>query len=150
MTKRLPVNPENGSTGSRTYLNGRAILLVILFLVLIFSTAIPFKNYLDQRARINELQSVQDSNQARIDELQNQVERWKDPAYVKAQARNRLHYVMPNEVGYIVLEADDAQAVIQTQTEEIGTRPAWYRTLWASMNDAADTAPPLLKEVGGK
>lgn len=150
MTKRLPANPENGGAGSRTTLNGRAILLVLLFLVLIFSTAIPLKNYLDQRSRINDLQSQQDANQSKIKELQNQVERWKDPAYVKAQARNRLHYVMPNEVGYIVLEADDAQAVLQTQSEEIGVRPAWYRTLWSSLNDAADTAPPLLEEVGGK
>lgn len=150
MTNRLPGNPQTGGTGSRVTLNGRAIILVILCIVLIFSTAIPLKNYLDQRARINDLQSAQDSNKARIKELQNQVERWKDPAYVKAQARNRLHYVMPNEIGYIVLEADDAQAVVQNQDDEFGVRPAWYRTLWSSLKDASDTAPPLLEEVSDK
>jgi len=112
MTSRRPASSENGEAGRRTYLDSRSIILIILVLALIVTTAIPFKNYLDQRSRINDLQSSQDANEARIAELQNQVERWKDPAYVKAQARNRLHYVMPNEIGYIVLEADEAQAVI--------------------------------------
>jgi hypothetical protein len=57
---------------------------------------------------------------------------------------------MPNEVGYIVLEADEAQAVVQNQTNDVGVRPVWYRTLWSSLQDAADTAPPLLEDVGGK
>ena len=147
MTSRRPASSENGEAGRRTYLDSRSIILIILVLALIVTTAIPFKNYLDQRSRINDLQSSQDANEARIAELQNQVERWKDPAYVKAQARNRLHYVMPNEIGYIVLEADEAQAVIQNQIDEVGVRPAWYRTLWSSLHDAADTAPPLLEEV---
>ncbi len=150
MTSRRPAASENGAVGRRVYLSARGVLLIILILVFVVTTAIPLKNYLDQRGRINELQSSQDANEARIKELQNQVERWKDPAYVKAQARNRLHYVMPNEVGYIVLEADEAQAIVQSQTEEVGVRPAWYRTLWSSLHDAADTAPPLLEEVGEK
>jgi hypothetical protein len=150
MTSRRPESSTTAETGRRTFLSGRALLIIGLFLVLIVTTAIPFKSYLDQRSRINDLQSVQDANVARIKELQNQVERWKDPAYVKAQARNRLHYVMPNEVGYIVLEADEAQAVVQNQTNDVGVRPVWYRTLWSSLQDAADTAPPLLEDVGGK
>lgn len=150
MTSRRPDSPSNGETGRRTYLDGRIVLLIVMVLFLIVTTAIPLKNYLDQRSRINDLQSSQDANAQRIKELQNQVERWQDPAYVKAQARNRLHYVMPNEVGYIVLEADEAQAVIQNLIDEIGVRPAWYRTLWSSMHDAADTAPPLLEDVGDR
>lgn len=150
MTSRRPDSPSSGETGRRTYLDGRVVLLIVMVLFLIVTTAIPLKNYLDQRSRINDLQSTQDANAQRIKELQNQVERWQDPAYVKAQARNRLHYVMPNEVGYIVLEADEAQAVIQNQIDEVGVRPAWYRTLWSSMHDAADTAPPLLEDVGDR
>ena len=32
--------------------------------------------------------------------------RWSDPAYIRAQARDRLYYVMPGEVSYLVLDAD--------------------------------------------
>ena len=150
MTSRRPATSENEVVGRRTFLSARGLFLFGLISLLVISTAIPFKNYLDQRSRINTLQSTQDANAVRIKELQSQVERWKDPAYVKAQARNRLHYVMPNEVGYIVLEADEAQAVVQNQTDQVGVRPAWYRTLWSSLQDAADTAPPLLEEVTKK
>ena len=31
--------------------------------------------------------------------------RWNDPAYVEAQARERLHFVMPGETAYVVLDA---------------------------------------------
>jgi cell division protein FtsB len=146
MTSRRPTNPEKEIVGRRTHLNARGVFLFGLILLLVISTAIPLKNFLDQSGRINALQSTQDANEARIKELQSQVERWKDPAYVKAQARN----VMPNEVGYIVLEADEAQAAIQNQIDEVGVRPVWYRTLWSSLQDAADTAPPLLEEVDKK
>ncbi len=150
MTSRRPTDADKEIVGRRTHLNARGVFLFGLILLLVISTAIPLKNFLDQSGRINALQSTQTANEARIKELQSQVERWKDPAYVKAQARNRLHYVMPNEVGYIVLEADEAQAAIQNQIDEVGVRPVWYRTLWSSLQDAADTAPPLLEEVDKK
>lgn len=150
MIKRRPARQNSGETGLRTFLNPRALVLVGLFIFLIVSTAIPLKTYLDQNSRISDLQATENQNQARISELQKQVDRWQDPAYVKAQARNRLHYVMPNEVGYIVLEADDAEAVILHQTNDVGVRPAWYRALWTSISDAADTAPPLLEDVSDK
>ena len=31
--------------------------------------------------------------------------RWEDPVYVRAQARDRLYYVMPGEVSYLVMDA---------------------------------------------
>ncbi|MEN9692860.1 MAG: hypothetical protein RLZZ330_504 [Actinomycetota bacterium] len=150
MIKRRPASQNSGEPGLRTYFNGKSVLLFGLTILLVVSTAIPLKTFLDQKSRIDDLQATASRNEARIAELQKQVDRWQDPAYVKAQARNRLHYVMPNEVGYIVLEADDAEAVILHQTNDVGVRPAWYRALWTSISDAADTAPPLLEEVSAK
>lgn len=147
MSKRRPASQKSGETGLRTYFSGKSILLFGLTMLFVVSTAIPLKTFMDQKSRIDDLQATENRNEARIAELQKQVNRWQDPAYVKAQARNRLHYVMPNEVGYIVLEADDAEAVILHQTNEVGIRPAWYRAMWTSITDAADTAPPLLEEV---
>jgi hypothetical protein len=31
--------------------------------------------------------------------------RWEDPAYIRSQARDRLYYVMPGEVSYLVMDA---------------------------------------------
>jgi hypothetical protein len=39
--------------------------------------------------------------------------RWEDPVYVRAQARDRLYYVMPGEVSYLVM---DAQGVDMSDT----------------------------------
>ena len=82
-------------------------------------------------------------------ELNSDIRRWQDPAYVKAQAKSRLHYVMPYEVGYIVLEAGEAEAVsIQPLTSQTTStnRAPWYRTIWQSIEQAGDTAAPLQDE----
>ena len=49
-------------------------------------------------------------------------ERWNDPAYVKAQARERLHFVMPGRDGVRRPRADEAQA--PAVSAERSTRPA--------------------------
>ena len=46
--------------------------------------------------------------------------RWQDPAYVEAQARERLHYVLPGETRYVVLGPDEAPARRTTGDEPTG------------------------------
>ncbi len=69
--------------------------------------------------------------------------RWNDPAYVAAQARNRLGYVKPGEIAYSVLDdvsaaasADPRQAGVAVPHQDAG-RP-WYDTLWGSVRTAGD------------
>jgi hypothetical protein len=49
-----------------------------------------------------------DVEQARKDvtNMQSEVKRWEDPVYIRSQARDRLYYVMPGEVSYLVMDAD--------------------------------------------
>lgn len=122
------------------------ILAVVLFLSLL-SLAIPIKQLLDQQTRINELRDKQAENLVLVNKLESEVLRWQDPAYVKAQARSRLHFVMPHEVGYIVLEADEVNSVASVTTNSTNSRPAWYTVMWNSLEDAGKTAPPLLVSV---
>ena len=60
----------------------------------------------EQRQAIADLQSQ--VQQSKDDVVQMKVERnrWNDPAYVRAQARDRLYFVMPGEVSYLVMDAD--------------------------------------------
>ncbi|MDE2386744.1 MAG: septum formation initiator family protein, partial [Actinomycetales bacterium] len=46
--------------------------------------------------------------QAKKDVASMQVERkrWDDPVYVRSQARDRLYYVMPGEVSYLVMDSE--------------------------------------------
>ena len=128
-------------------LTSRAGILSATILAALITLAIPVKQLLDQQTRINDLRDRQAANILLIEKLQQDVDRWQDPAYVRAQARSRLHYVMPHEIGYIVLEADDVAAVTTVNTTMNGTKTAWYTTMWNSLEDAGKTSPPLLVSV---
>lgn len=141
MTERRPEpTPAGAGTGRRTLVSGRVFWLFLLIATVLISIAIPMRQLVDQQARLSELRGQIAANEERIAELQAEVDRWGDPAYVKAQARDRLHYVMPNEVGYIVLEAEAAPAVKPVVRAKSST--PWYRVLWQSMQDAAKTSSP--------
>jgi len=60
---------------------------------------------------------------AQVEQARNEVnnmvaerKRWEDPVYVRSQARNRLYYVMPGEVSYLVMDANGVSASDTTGT----------------------------------
>ena len=121
-------------------------VLVILALLI----APYVRPYLAQRSQLADGRQELVRLQREVDALQAERDRWNDPAYVKAQARSRLHMVLPGEVGYVNLEprsraaakADprSAAAAVPPRTDE-----AWYGTLWQSVRSAGTpnpTAPP--------
>ena len=67
--------------------------------------AYPLRQYLVQRAEINRLSRQVHEQQRRVVELQAERERWDDPAYIKAQARKRLHFCMPGETCYVTIDS---------------------------------------------
>lgn len=50
-------------------------------------------------------QSIQTAKDAVVD-MQAERDRWQDPAYIRSQARDRLYYVLPGEVSYLVMDSD--------------------------------------------
>ncbi len=133
----------------KRFLTFRGMTLIVIVLIITFVLAVPMRQLIEQQSRINTLQAQEEANQILIQELTQDINRWQDPAYVKAQAKSRLHYVMPYEVGYIVLEASEAEAVgfqPLTSRPTSTNRPPWYRTLWQSIEQAGDTAAPLADE----
>jgi hypothetical protein len=62
--------------------------------------------FLNQRREIAEMeQSIRQAEQA-VEEMQAERDRWQDPVYIRAQARDRLYYVLPGEVSYLVLDSE--------------------------------------------
>jgi len=119
-------------------LTGRAALLGVVLCVLLVSLAIPFRGYLAQRGEIEALQQANAEQRQRVAALQERRARWNDPAYVQSQARARLHYVMPGETAYIVLDSEvEAAAGGGTQPSSAGTTDgAWFERLWSSVREA--------------
>ena len=82
--------------------SGRTFSLVAVFCIFALVLAPPIQNYFTQRAQINALRAQVDSDRSALEEARLELIRWQDPDYVKAQARERLHFVMPGERQYIV------------------------------------------------
>ncbi len=107
----------------RPVLSARAGAALGVVVILITILAIPFREWITQGARIAELESQVAWHTQRVSDLQAAHERWKDPAYVEAQARSRLHFVRPGEVGYVVLTDEQVAAPETTQTRPMADVP---------------------------
>lgn len=97
---------------------------------------------MNQRNRINALYDRQEQAQAELKELNAQIAKWNDPSYVATQARERLHFVLPGQVGYVVLEAEAAPVIYQGAVTQRRSR-AWYSAVWGGIERAGKTAAPL-------
>jgi cell division protein FtsB len=123
----------------RATLTARAAILAVAIASVALALALPFKVWVAQRGQINGLQSQTREAERRVAHLREQQDRWKDPDYVKRQARVRLHYAMPGETTYVVLgkpKAHHHRTAPQTATSEL-TGP-WYSRLWQSVEAAGD------------
>lgn len=129
----------------RSGLTGRAAILVLVLAALVVSYASSLRAWADQRARIEELRAEVADREDRVAELERELTRWKDPAFVEAQARERFGWVMPGEIGYVVVgEHRDVEP-----TEDVGgsaesrrPTPPWWRTLWGSVEAAGNPPKP--------
>ena len=153
-----PATPPRGGP-ERTSLPGlftvRALVLFVVGLVafvLLFPTV---KAYLAQKSDNERL--VQQVAQAKElnDNLGAELQRWDDPAYVAAQARERLAFVLPGETAFRVVDPEIVPDPTATAAAAAGDGPAlapagtttpWYTTIWDSLQvagaaDAPATSP---------
>jgi hypothetical protein len=120
-------------------------VLVILALLI----APYVRPYLAQRSQLAEGRQELVRLQREVDALRTERDRWNDPDYVKAQARSRLHMVLPGEVGYVNLEPSRRAAARTDPRSAAAAVPprsgeAWYGTLWQSVRTAGTPNTPAL------
>jgi hypothetical protein len=112
---------------------------------LVVSAAIPLREYLTQRGQIASAAVAQSAQAARVAALEEQLRQLKDPAYVKAQARTRLHFVLPGETAYVVITPSAAPQptgrAALTGVTAAGPEAPWYSQLWGSVKAADRPAP---------
>ena len=117
-----------------------AVLLVVVA-VLVVSYASSMRAYLEQRQQINTLQQQIASSKASIAKAEREKRRWKDPAYVEAQARSRFGWVLPGETSYQVLDADGnpltGDDALTDPSTVAPTKPkAWWTKAYSSLQAA--------------
>lgn len=122
-------------------------ILVVVVAVLVVSYASSMRAFLHQRSHINDLrvQIVQSKND--ITRLEREKKRWDDKAYVQAQARERLGWVLPGETSYQVLDSNGkplAAAGDLTDPRQIAvTVPEpWWDRLQGSVRNADHPPKP--------
>ena len=117
-------------------------LLALIALVFIFTLTIapPVKHYFTQRAQINALKSQLSADNSALQKAREELLLWRDPEYIKTQARERLHFVLPGERQYIVVEGEntDAQNGATKIASALVDGQPWYARLIASISETGN------------
>lgn len=115
-----------------------AFSAILFFLAL--AIAPPVKHYFTQRAQISALKSQLSADQTALQKARQELLLWQDPDYIKSQARERLHFVMPGERQYIV--TDNSSTNTNDGTTKIASAltdgQPWYARLIASISETGN------------
>ena len=128
-------------------LTNRAVAIILVSFVLVLMYASSIKVYFAQQSEIARHEASIRQHERDIADLQDQVARWQDPNYVKAQARDRLGWVMPGEVGYKVIGSDGQLLAPIVRIDSSSTLPqgehptTWWERLTTSIAVADNPAP---------
>jgi cell division protein FtsB len=136
--RRSYASSRRPSSRRRTRGNARPLALIAIIFVFTLTLAPPIKNYFTQRAQINSLKSQVATDQTALEAARAELDLWRDPNYIKSQARERLHFVMPGERQYIVTGTDIDKSQPQT-TNVVSQLPEgapWYTRLIASVTES--------------
>ncbi|MFI6350559.1 septum formation initiator family protein [Streptomyces sp. NPDC050560] len=120
----------------RSRLTGRAAVLAVVLCSLVVALAYPMRQYVSQRADVADMRRQVEQRKAAVEKLRDQKARWKDDAYAEQQIRERLHFVLPGETGYILLDPDAASS---HRDDDGATDRPWYSNVWDGL-DRADRA----------
>ena len=119
---------------------GRATVLIVVLVALALAYTYPVRVYLAQESKIAQMQRDQERQRDLIAGKAEEVAKWKDPEYIRIQARERFFYVRPGEVPLLVLN-DPAGAARDAGRKVPVTAPdPWYDTLSGSVG-AANAEP---------
>jgi len=121
-------------------LSGFAVIMLSLVVLGTWVLVPTIGTYLGQRQKIAALENSVQVTQSQIAELERERERWDDPAYITTQARERLYYIKPGEVVYLVdddLDPADLPPEQQQVSDELEERPAdWMPQLLRGLTSA--------------
>lgn len=125
-------------------LSGFMVIMLGLVVLAAFVLVPTFGTYLEQRQRIAALEQAVQLTEDEIAQLQTERDRWQDPAYITTQARERLYYVRPGEVVYLV-DDDLPESAIPAEQQPVSDDVVQTTTDWMSQLVRSVTAAGLAK-----
>lgn len=121
----------------------RAAVLAAVICVLTLTIAGPVRTYFAQRTEMNQLAASEAALRRQIADLEQKKMKLGDPAYIAAQARERLGFVMPGDIPFQVQLPPTAAVPPQpgAETAKPANNDPWYTSLWHTIADAPHLPP---------
>lgn len=143
--KRISLHKALEDFADKRGVSTRLLILAIVLFAVAVTLAPPIQHYFAQRAQISALEADVKSNRIKLEEARTELQRWKDPNYVKSQARNRLHFVLPGERQYIIVGQSGTAAEGKTTAAPINQDfplgVTWYARVISSITSVGVSNP---------
>ena len=121
----------------------RAAILAVVVCVLTLTIAGPVRTYFGQRTEMAQLTATEAALRSQIKDLEQRKGQLGDPAYIAAQARERLGFVKPGDIPFQV-QLPPSAAVAPQPGGEVGSQAKnepWYTSLWHTIADSPHLPP---------
>ncbi|MCU1543286.1 MAG: septum formation initiator family protein [Microbacteriaceae bacterium] len=149
-TQKVPVALPSMESAPEHWLrnirvSGFTFMMLGLVILAVIVLAPSLRLVVEQQKQLTELTATVEDKRASVSDLKGDVDRWTDPAYIEAQARDRLVYVFPGDLTYLVI--DDGSATTTADgapiSASIQTTPVdWMQAVVASIFTAGLTDAP--------
>jgi cell division protein FtsB len=117
----------------RVSITGRAAVLALVLGMLAVSYAYPLRAWYDQHQERDALREETQRLELSVTQLETELRLWDDPEYVRAQARERLAYVVPGEIGFIVATEPEPETELGPDGLPVAVDATWYDRMWTSL-----------------
>ncbi|ROP64752.1 cell division protein FtsB [Curtobacterium sp. PhB130] len=106
--RRVPVAMPEGGTAEQPWyrsirFSGFSLLMLAIIVLFVVVLAPSLRTLIQQQEQIAQQQREVAAQKSDVAQKQKDVARWDDPAYIEAQARDRLLYVYPGEQSFLVM-----------------------------------------------
>lgn len=107
---RAGVNVKAGLADTREWLssidwNARTATVLVMIVLGVFTLAPAVQNWFSYQQKIADMRTQVQQTKDALAQMRTDLKRWDDPVYVRTQARQRLYYVLPGEISYLVMDA---------------------------------------------
>ena len=160
---RVPVTVSQGKLLAKSLrLNSSWVSVIAIVVIGSILISPDVEAFLNQRRQIAEMEESIRLAQEQVEQMQVERDRWQDPVYIRSQARDRLYYVLPGEVSYLVMDSSgmdfsdtsgtvgallaDKRSADEISTEIAAANDNWVDSLLESFLRAAIDQPTKEEE----
>lgn len=140
--RKTPAQAEAAQEPRQITVRGLVLFVVVLMAFIVLAPTL--RAYVTQQEQHRDLAARIVATEERNTVLQGEIDKWDDPAFVQARARERLGFVMPGETPYRVV---DPQTVTGEEVPDehgedgpvdVPQEGPWYLTVWESVQVAGE------------